>query len=158
MLMWTTNNWMYAEVNVSYTTRQCRKSSYDGNESVLELLLQNSCIHVNVKGRLNNATPLHVAMYEPSRVSIVEKLIAHPCIAINEMNNGDETLLDLVKRLIEWVKTMDDPNDNDSDDIGIEHKDKLLSDYLHIQMLLEEFPVKRCWEAYVFILSKAEMV
>ena len=60
---------------------------YNGKDSVVEILLQNPCINVNVKEVINNSTPLHLAMFEPSRVSIVEKLIAHPFILINTNNH-----------------------------------------------------------------------
>lgn len=130
----------------------CCKS--EGHE-VVEMLLHHPDIDVNVRDRMND-TPLHEAVlsfvyhddlhYSKVQrvlnnelfVNIVQKLLDHPFILINEKNSMNKTPLDYMKAHIYDLKRTQ---------YNIQNK---LQCAMTISNLLEEFSIQKRFQAYCY--------
>ena len=82
-------------------------------------------------------------------------LLDHPCIVINETNSKNEIPLDVNQQIIQLIQKQI-TNDND-DNANLFHDPKeMLTKSLEVKKLLEDFPIKRRWQAFLYLLGNIE--
>lgn len=113
-------------------------------DDMVEFLLQYSRIDINAKTYVDIASPLHLASSR-SRISIVRKLLDHPCILINEKDINNKTPIDWIKEQIKRLENKQiirlEDRDTEQNEYRINYIKRKISEYLEIKKLLEDFPV-----------------
>lgn len=109
----------------------------------------------------HNETPLHklfINQRYTRRIwriicDIVKKLLNHPLIIIDQKNSKNKTPLDIINEVIQRIKDQvyHDDDDEYNDDERISERN-CLPELLTAKELLEEFPLKRRFHAYNFLL------
>lgn len=114
------------------------------------MLLEHPSTNVNILNRCGDSA-LHVIIQdnyadEEDHMQSVQLLLCHPSINIDQMNERNETPFDLASCKVKALETIDD-NDR---------RKHLLPSYMETKKLLEDFPIKRKWQAYEYFFQRIE--
>lgn len=115
----------------------------------VETLLNHPDINPNATNVFNQ-TPLHyafstnIAFYPSPSVNIVKQLLDHPFIFIDHKDNDNKTPFDLVQEEIILLEA------NSDDEISPN-----LQEWIATKELLKEFPIRRRYHAFCFLLHHA---
>jgi Ankyrin repeats (3 copies) len=114
---------------------------YNQSNEAFKILFKHPNIDVNVRNNFG-LTPLHIRY-----LSTVQQLLDHPHIFINKKDNYGETPLDKIQSHIqEYKKLFPEASGHICCDTNAH-------ECIEIKCLLEEFTVKRRWQAYQYFLS-----
>lgn len=126
---------------------------HSGFHCLVDGLLQQPDIDINVKD-INNNTLLHIASM-CGHTRFIHKLLNHPFIMIDQKNNKNKTSFDLLKERTKQIEKgiaraiLNNYNDTYSNYVNRCSNDDL-SSCLEVIKLLEEFPIKQRWNAYLY--------
>lgn len=121
-----------------------------GTDTMVQILLQRPDINANATDRFQN-TALHYIMRNDSAttqdnpLALFQVLLHHPLIRIDQTNDENETPLDVVRKKVCELKSLDDNDD----------KKRTLPFYIEIIRLLdEEFPFRRRYRSYEYLIRQ----
>lgn len=116
-------------------------------DTIVEILLQHPDVDVNAIDD-SNETPLHKTLTSSYisdssiYVRIIQKLLEHSFILIDQKNNDDKTPLDLMKDRVNRIL------ENKNERTSLQNDE--VSCFTKIIHLFDEFPIKKRWQAYCY--------